>query len=51
MLKHIEVGIVYRFWAEDDEHAVEQLVDTLGLLDNPEGKSAIEFGVNVINDL
>jgi hypothetical protein len=24
-----EVGIVYRFWAESEEHAIEQFVDAI----------------------
>ena len=26
-MKHYEMGVVYRFWADDDEHALEQLAN------------------------
>lgn len=41
-LRQYEVGVVYKFWAEDEEHAVEQFADA---------EPAVADSVNYIEEL
>ena len=50
-MEHIEIGIVYRFHADDEEHAVEQFIDALGFAGDAVEAQHIRDSINVVHTL
>lgn len=50
-MRLVELGIVYRFHADDDEHAVEQFIDALGFAGDELEAQHIRDSINVVRDM
>ena len=50
-MRYYEVGIVYGYYADDEEHAIEQFVDALGFTEDELEADHLRSSINVIEEL